>query len=1478
MAFDQTTRNRLARFVSDARALLTEEFTRQLQNEYGLDPARGDVTPIDRLTALDDRRRETAKILRETLEYYLASLTPTLSQREREDNRVTLDRIVREQAFTVLNRLCALRMSEARGLVLESVAKGYQSKGFQLYARLAGSALGETGEAYRMYLFSLMDEFAVDLPVLFDRFSPQGRLFPREATLIKLLELINDPEIDALWAEDETIGWIYQYFNSKEERKAMREASQAPRNSRELAVRNQFFTPRYVVEFLTDNTLGRIWYEMTKGETALKDTCRYLVRRKHTFFLEEGQEAPEPFLPEQRHETDPDLAHEMWLPPNDQITDLNTIFLYGLTAGGYDYARKQWGIECGDLANEKLKQYHETGKWEGTFDELRCCLFFEQRRYHHFGEGPKGDDAKAILDLYQAICERWNFEVEYIPHRPLKDPREIKMLDPACGSMHFGLYAFDLFEQIYTEAWELEDRLGADALRRLADLEPLHKTYPDKETYLKDVPRLIIERNIHGVDIDPRAVQIAGLSLWLRAQKSWQAQGLRPGERPQIRKSNVVCAEPMPGDRQMLEEFLATLRGEGLEALMRKAWHVPADQKVRATPQMADALAKLVRTVWQEMELAGEAGSLLKIEETLRNAITTARKESEEKSPLFRVLEYGLSESTKEKYVQVVAGEDQEFFDRAEGLVLAALKDYAEQAVNGEGYQRRLFAGDAIQGFDFINGCRNRYDVILMNPPFGEFSERSKPIYKTNRIIDIYAAFIIRGLEFIKELGFLGVISNRTFLTLSGHQVVREMINSDINHIQLVADLGSNVLDSALVEAAASVINKGLNGYTSQIQFFPCYSYLDKESSLYSMIETGKDVIVRRSDYFDKLPSKPLAYWLPEKILELFVKNPSLETNHAKAWQGLITSDDFRFARLRWEIDANEISPQKRWVYFPKGGEFSPFYEDIHLVINWKNSGQEIVNFFDENGNLRSRPQSINHYYRKGLTYPWRTSLGFAPRVLPKNCIFAAQGSAILSLSEQEDSSENLLLLGILNSSLYQLLISIGVGAIENAAKSYQVGLVSSLPSISLSPETKHRISKLSLEIVTQLRILDSFDETAITFIGPIPVKYFDTKNRLVSLRNSMIEVLKNNIEKIDDEILRSIGIQKNEIPPYDLPVKYLSTKIDGIFDDISSLLSWTIGVIFGRWNVEKYSSENKELLITDPFTPLPACPPGMLTNIQGYPANSKEIPQDYPIRISWLGIISEDQGSRDDVESRCREILNIIWGNDVEVNEQKVCHILGVHSLREYYRKPALFFSDHLKRYSKSRRAAPIYWPLSTPSCSYTLWLYYHRLNDQTLYSCVNDFVDPKLKQVSEEASRLRLKKGRNAADEKELERLTDFERELKDFREELLRVAKFWKPNLNDGVEITAAPLWKLFQHKPWQKRLKETWQKMEAGEYDWAHLAYSIWPERVREKCKTDKSLAIAHDLEELYVEPPASTKKKKAKKPVVDEETEGWFNDD
>jgi hypothetical protein len=163
----------------------------------------------------------------------------------------------------------------------------------------------------------------------------------------------------------------------------------------------------------------------------------------------------------------------------------------------------------------------------------------------------------------------------------------------------------------------------------------------------------------------------------------------------------------------------------------------------------------------------------------------------------------------------------------------------------------------------------------------------------------------------------------------------------------------------------------------------------------------------------------------------------------------------------------------------------------------------------------------------------------------------------------------------------------------------------------------------------------------------------------------------------------------------------------------------------------------------------------------------------------------------------------------------------------------------------------------VATASGGYTLWLYYPNLDSQTLYSAVNEFVEPKLEQTGKELAKLRNKGNeRSRDDDKAMEALQSLERELVELRDTLLQIAPTYRPNHDDGVQITAAPLWPLFRHKPWQKLLKETWAKLEKGEYDWSHLAMSYWPGRVREKCKTDKSFAIAHGLEALYEPPPAS----------------------
>jgi hypothetical protein len=520
MASDQSTRNRLQRFVSDARSLLTEEFTRQLQQEHGLDPATGRVADLSKLGHLDDSRLETARVLPEILAHYSGQQSVVGDQNKlNTDHRslaTELDRIVREQAFTVLNRLAALRMMEARGLLLESIANGYQSKGFQLYDRLAGNALGETGDAYRCYLFSLFDEFALDLKVLFDRNAHQGLLFPRESAFLELLDLLNSGDMEALCREDETIGWIYQYFNSPEERKKMRdEGKSGPRNSRELAVRNQFFTPRYVVEFLVDNTLGHMWFNATRGYTSLADCCQYLLIK-----------------PEERP---------------------------------------------------------ASGQWPVVSDQ----------------DSPATD------------------------HRPLitalRDPRKIKLLDPACGSMHFGLYTFDLFEVIYREAWQWEQQHGPGSLASDERFEPLGVTYGDEEEFVRDIPRLIIKRNIFGVDIDPRATQIASLALWLRAQRVWHDAGIKANERPLIRQGNVVAAVAPPTEIELREQIANQLDDLDADLFKRSLVLLKGLSEQGVLLRIEKELPNLIRQVYvgkgDDLFAEQERGNWDQAEHRLRQAL-----------------------------------------------------------------------------------------------------------------------------------------------------------------------------------------------------------------------------------------------------------------------------------------------------------------------------------------------------------------------------------------------------------------------------------------------------------------------------------------------------------------------------------------------------------------------------------------------------------------------------------------------------------------------------------------------------------------------------------------------------------------------------------------------------------------------------------------------------------------------------------------
>lgn len=1271
MAFDQATRNRLQKFVGDARKLLSEEFTQQLQNAYGLDPVTGGIAELSALPALSPSEQQTATLLRDTLEHYLAASHKADPHKDKTIVIAALDRIVREQAFTVLNRLAALRMAEARQFVMESISHGYQSKGFQLYQRIAGSSLGETGQAYQHYLFSVFDELSLDLAVLFDRYSSQGRLFPRETVLLELLDLINHAELEMLWGEDETVGWIYQYFNSIEERRQMRAESGAPRNSRELAVRNQFFTPRYVVQFLTDNTLGRIWYEMTKGKTALVEGCLYLVRRPNEVFLKPGEQTPD-----------------------------------------------QNKIEEAELSQEELLKKNV-----------------------------------------------------YIQHRQIKDPRDIKVLDPACGSMHFGLYAFDLLEKIYAEAWGFEQEKGFKIFARedgSHQRAPLRETYISKKAFLADVPRLIIEHNIHGVDIDPRATQIAGLSLWLRAQKSWSENGIGPNDRPRVQRSNIVCAEPMPGEISLLKEFTSQIQ-----------------------PRV---LGQLVEEIFDKMQLAGEAGALLKIEEEIQFAIDEAKKQKDEgghweQGGLFGDAKWEAREGTRYNFD---GGVSEDFWSEAELLILAELERYAESASGSGAGQKRLFAADAAKGFSFIDLSRKRFDVLLMNPPFGEPAISTRD-YLYNEYeyatTDILIAFIERARGISDKVG---VISNRTPFFLQSFTSWRESYLYRMNLLETYADLGDGVLD-AMVEASAYILGQSS---INKSDFYDVRESECKADDLMRLIKaeeisSNSNHFIRSSKDFDKLPGKPLAYWAEEHKQKDGVP---LEPHWGELIRGPESHDLFRDVRCWWEVEKEKIG-KTDWAWYAKGGDFKRFSTDIHLLIN---IGKEIRH----SGSVFRRTGDKSAYWKQGVTYTQRTSRDISFRVLPENCLTSPKGPAILA----KDELYLLAILALSNTRSFQSLVDLRVGASGAAARSYDLGILREVILPDLDDDLVVELADRAKKILLSSMELDYNLEESVDFKPGSMIKNSNVDRCYADYVDDAQHLLDNISEEygsLDSFVGELYGFDYSEakLNPDDV------YEISSLKEFYQRLLSYLVGVVFSRW---QYQQETD----LDLFSPR------------------------IPLVNSCIG-----ENSFFDSEELSRLVLkeaeNIFSSDDLSNIEDSF-----VKAGCEVYielSNPSKYFDFHLKMYSRSRRQAPVYWPLQTSDKRYCYWVYYPLISNQTLFDIVNNKVDPEISVLKSKV----LDAGKTDVNN-EAELSSSLEN-LEFFRDELLRISKYWKPDFNDGVIVSAAPLWSLFQHGSWRKKLRKTWDELESGKHDWSHISYSIWPDRVIRKSHQDIDVAISHDLE-------------------------------
>jgi hypothetical protein len=1223
---DALQRSTLERLVIRARALLENDLASQAEGRFGI---HLNGTIEDEAALPDDT---TDKITRRDLEQIVAHLR-TLG----EDPPGAVGRLLREAAFTHLNRLVAIRIAEAIGLLPESLANGAQSSGF----KDLGEIMPTLASDYRAYVGLCGDELAADAPALFDPRNPLLALEPSTAAFDQLVALLADRETTDIWLAPDTLGWAYQFFNTGDERREMRESS-APRNSRELAVRNQFFTPRYVVEFLVQNTIGRRLIENDPASALLAEL---------------------PLLVD---------------PPTE-------------------------------------------------------------------------------------------------PGRSL-DLEEVKCLDPACGSGHFLLGCYDVLER----AWEL---IGI----------------PPEES----APSIVA--SLWGVDIDLRCAQVASAAIVLRARRHCREL---PLPRP-----NIVTARGLPGDASDLPPEL----------------------------DITDGQRGLIDRIGQMLATAPLLGVLLKAEDALALEIRHGAFEGAA----------GMFELSDDE----TQAAERELLNH-----LRAISDQASSSV-----VERLLAAEADDALRLIDIVRQRYDVILMNPPFGEPVQDTKPYLASaypNSWKELAAAFIERAVGLLGQGGKLGALVSRQVLFVDGlEDWRRQQLLGDgagaAAHVELRAslDLGVGVLQGAIVEVAALCLAS--NPEKDPAWFASLLRSHDKEADLYQHDYSLHTVPVNA---FRSLGKASLPYWLGESTLTLY-GGPGWRSLGLQARTGPQTDDDFRLLRLEWELPPGSAGRETKWLRVAKGGEYEPYWDDIHLVVNWDD--------------WKKRPRSRSDYTTGGLTYPYRTTSDHCMRVLPRGCGYTRGGPAI-----QGGPEELLVAMACCFTRPYKILTEgvIGGGDISGgaAARNYSAPWLSTIPLISTGTQTAET-TRLACKVVQLSKFDSSRSETGPYFAGP----FMDSSQASSGLQDEAVKrrrallnlaALRLELSVTVEEHYRLLpgltGLNMDELwapHPELLPRRSLdSESVAALWQMPESELLQAAREAAGitrPTTIPSYLAHRRLELIAYVLDARASCVAEVLgdlppTNVElqkvaadvmsfafgvamsrfatgvapkigigveeSFAALPLMAPAVRPIGPSAADLLIDEPGHVRDVEAVVLSRLESLF-EDPGSALVEILQSLGRQSIRDYIRRD--FFKAHLARYSKSRRRAPIYWPLTVPSKNWGVWLHAPALTREALYA-VSSEAGRRERLATETIARLQREQhesGTGRPARKLAEELDSEEKlveELRRFRAEVERIAGLgWEPDLSDGIILCAAPLADLIPSWPDAKTART---ELRSGKYEWASVA--------------------------------------------------------
>jgi hypothetical protein len=545
---------------------------------------------------------------------------------------------------------------------------------------------------------------------------------------------------------------------------------------------------------------------------------------------------------------------------------------------------------------------------------------------------------KLYLEMYPDSEIGHKYKIANAPTtqtRERKPLHEIQMIDPATGSGNFLLYGFDLFYDLYTDQIE---NYGAD--------------YNEA-----DIPKLIIENNLYGVDLDDRAIQLAQLGLYIKAKRKKRSV--------KIEHFNIVSSDFFLPDYDEVQPIFE--RGNTLDSKQKQ----------------------IIRNIWNDLQQAYKFGSLIRLEEKLSIHL------------------HGI----KQDGLTLFGAQEVENYETFKTQFFASLQKAVAQNTARQG--QTFLNNKTRDAITFLQLLTQKYDVAVANPPYTDSADfgpelkkfvgaNYKKPYKFNT--NLYAAFIKRCCEITTEYGKIALIHPLTFMYIKTFEDVRKFI-LDKTHISVFVDYGlSNLFGTVMVDPAFYVLEKG-NDTHEKSWFISLNQYTRTPNEKFK-----KDFCLEAlNDFIDNKPNKhnitlpqeklkiiegwPFIYWISDGFREKF-KEKALD-DMLFIRQGGATGDNLRTLRLWWEVAdftlSKEFGDKKKWVIFQKGGPFSKWYGNNWCIIGYNDPFE--YQFLKNNGN--SLP-SEDKYFLEGVTYSSSGSKGTSFRYMPSNHIISGAGPGIL--------------------------------------------------------------------------------------------------------------------------------------------------------------------------------------------------------------------------------------------------------------------------------------------------------------------------------------------------------------------------------------------------------------------------------------------------------------------------------------------------